>query len=73
MIYAATKIKPGINAPINKSATEMVSGLNMPIFNWACWYALESTSANKIRAIEGGMICPSVPVAQMVPVANAGL
>jgi len=32
--------------------------------------ALESWSARMISTIDGGMICPSVPEAQMVPQAS---
>ncbi len=38
----------------------------------ACWYAVVMTSPSMTRMIDGGMIWPSVPDAQIVPVAISG-
>ena len=50
----------------------MVLGWKMPILSCACEYADDSTSPSSTRMIEGGMICPSVPEAQIAPVATRG-
>ena len=70
--YRRTSSKPGISAPANKSPTETVSGEKIPWESCARWYADDMTSPSMTRMIDGGMICPSVPDAQMMPVEISG-
>ena len=49
-------------APTNKSPTVTVCWEKIPILFWALWYALDITSPKSTNAIEGGIICPRVPV-----------
>jgi len=58
--------------PAKSWPTEMVSMENSPLASCACWYAAASTSPRMTMTVEGGMICPSVPAAQMLPVAKPG-
>ena len=59
-------------APANRSPTETVSGAKFPIASCAAELAPCRMSAMKISTVEGGRICPSVPAAQIVPVAIFG-
>ena len=70
MIYKMGSIRPGTRAPKNKSAIVILSGLKIPIFNCACWYDDDKTSARRINTKDGGIIWPSVPAAHIVPVAT---
>jgi hypothetical protein len=59
-------------APANSAPTETGSGAKLP-FSICTWALMpESMSPMKMRTVEGGMICPSVPEAQMTPVASLG-
>ena len=61
-----------MNAPANRSPTETVVGAKFPrlICTWLCMPAIMSPM--KISTVEGGMIWPSVPLAQMDPHASFG-
>jgi hypothetical protein len=63
---------PGMKAPAKRSPTETVSGAKLPSASCAAEFAPCRMSAVKMSTVEGGMICPSVPAAQIVPVAKAG-
>ena len=66
--YNNTKSKPGIIAPANKSILLTGSGANSPEIADASSFAPWKTSAKSTRTIEGGIICPSVPLAHITPV-----
>ena len=59
-------------APANSWPTEIGSGAMLPSASCACWLAPCRMSPTKISTVDGGMICPSVPAAQIVPVASFG-
>ena len=65
--YSKTKNNPGNIAPANKSILLTGSGARSPEIADACSFAPWKTSA-KTRTIDGGIICPSVPLAQITPV-----
>ena len=83
-MYNPTSMRPGMKAPMNMSPAlaEVMSNSegmeNSPVASlysalrvvlaWSA--ALESWSARMIRTMDGGMIWPRVPDAQMVPVAS---
>ena len=64
-----TKIKPGIKAPANKSIAVTGKGAKSPVKRPASSFAPCNISASNIKTIDGGIICPKVPAAQIVPVA----
>ena len=61
-----------MKAPANRSPTETVSGAKLPSLSCAAEFAPCRMSAMKISTVEGGMICPSVPAAQMTPQESLG-
>jgi hypothetical protein len=71
-MYSAESISPGMNAPAKRSPTDTVVGAKLPSDSCACWLAPCRMSPMKISTVDGGMICPSVPEAQMIPVASLG-
>ena len=64
-----TNISPGNIAPANKSIAVTGSGAKLPTNIAASSFAPCKIVANKTKTIEGGIICPNVPAAQIVPVA----
>ena len=59
-----------MNAPANSAPTDTGSGAKLP-FSICTWALMpESMSPMKISTVEGGMICASVPEAQMTPAAS---
>ena len=69
MINKMTSSNPGKRAPANKSIAVTGSGARFPTSIAASSLAPCKIVANKTRTIEGGIIWPRVPAAQIVPVA----
>ncbi len=61
-----------MNAPANRSPTVTGVGAKLPSSICTCALIEESMSPMKIRTVDGGMICPSVPEAQITPEASLG-
>ena len=71
-MYRTTSASPGSMAPANRSPTETLCGAKFPARSCACWYAEDRTSPSSTSTMDGGMIWPSVPEAQIVPLAMRG-
>ena len=69
IINKTTNINPGRIAPANKSIAVTGSGAKLPTNIAASSFAPCKIVASKTKTIEGGIICPNVPAAQIVPVA----
>ena len=69
MIKNPTNIKPGKRAPANKSIAVTGSGAKSPVKRPASSFAPCNISASSIKTIEGAIIWPKLPEAQIVPVA----
>jgi hypothetical protein len=65
-------MRPGNRAAAKSWPTETGSGVKLPLASWAVMLAPASMSASRMSTMEGGMIWPSVPEAQMMPVASLG-
>ena len=59
-------------APANSWPTDSGSGAKLPMACWATWLAPCRISPMKISTVEGGMIWPKVPDAQITPEASFG-
>ncbi len=70
--YSPTSIRPGKKAPANRSPTETGDGAKLPFAICTCALMPASMSPMKISTVEGGMIWPSVPEAQITPQARRG-
>ena len=70
--YSRTNNIPGRKAPANKSPTDTGVGAKLPFDICTCELIPASMSAIKISTVEGGMICPKVPDAQITPLASLG-
>ena len=61
-----------MKAPAKRLPTETTCGEKLPLAICAWAFMEPSMSPMKIRMVEGGMIWPSVPEAQITPVASLG-
>ena len=66
-VYIITRSIPGNIAPANKSTLLTGVGARSPVIYDACSFAPWKISASKTNTIEGGIICPKVPLAQITP------
>ena len=66
-VYIITSNIPGKIAPANKSTLLTGVGARSPVICDACSFAPWKISASKTNTIEGGIICPKVPLAQIIP------
>ena len=73
IIKKNTKRRPGSSAPAKRSIAVTGKGARLPINNPASSLAPCNISAKRIKTIEGGIIWPNVPAAQIVPVATFSL
>ena len=60
-------MKPGKIAPAKRSTLLTGLGARLPEIWDACSLAPWKISANKTKTIDGGIICPSVPLAHIIP------
>jgi len=67
-----TSRNPGRKAPAKRSPTDTGVGAKLPLAICTCELMPASMSPMKISTVEGGMIWPSVPLAQITPVASFG-
>ncbi len=61
-----------MKAPAKRLPTDTTSGAKLPFSICTCAFMPASMSPMKISTVEGGMIWPSVPLAQMMPLASRG-
>ena len=68
--YSATRSKPGRRAPAKRSMTLKGLTKKFPFVSCDSVYVPANASPKITSAIEGGIICPKVPAAQIVPQDN---
>ena len=71
-MYSPTRTIPGRNAPAKRSMTETGSGAKLPSPSCAWVLAPCMMSPRITSTMDGGMIWPSVPEAQITPQASFG-